>query len=325
MTTTTERLLQLADEHDRKAAALRVAARELDTERTLTAQELFPQRLKAAVATRTAARANGNGSADTGERFGRTRTDRVARRRSLIQHMVENETHTTVEAIRAELSTRHHIRHHANVIWTDLRKLGARRVGDNEWRLSNGSSHPPQTRTKSTPKAKRKYREARRPARESLALARAFLKTHPGATTPELAAHLGYHSNSFAKHLRPIARAERSGSRNVPNRWYLRSDDSKGKPNGNAANGKAAEKRARARGGKKPPKAGAVAESLPIVLSVLRDSGPLAIKELAKEVRARGGGGLTGITNYVNSGALTRSGAKPGKYAYSVGPKAPSA
>ena len=117
MTTTSERLLQIAEQYDQKAAALRLAANELHEERTQTATKKFGQRLHAAVATRAATRnGNGNNSADARET--------KQRRRALVQELMSDGATHTVANIAAQLEARQ-FHQGRNIIWQDLKDLGA--------------------------------------------------------------------------------------------------------------------------------------------------------------------------------------------------------
>jgi hypothetical protein len=216
MTTTSERLLQIAEQFDKKATALRIAAQELTSE-----QEVSPARLGAAVAK---ARKNGGG--------GRAK---MQRRHTLIREfMSDGATHTLAD-VDTHLSSRHHLRASRNVLWLDLKKLGA----------------------KTDPNVKFGYRLASN----------------------------GNGSNGHGRTMKP---AKAPATR-------------KGKP-------------IRAVWG----------TTLPLVIEVLKQSSnPMPIKQLSKEVRARGGGKLTGIWNYVQNGMLTRTGGRK-HHVYSIGPNVSS-
>jgi hypothetical protein len=217
MTTTSERLLQIAEQYDKKATALRIAAQEL----TMEQEEVSPARLGAAVAK---ARKNGGGRA------------KLQRRHALIREFMSDGATHTVADVDTHLSSRHHLSASRNVLWLDLRRLGAKSDPNVKfgYRLSSSNGHNGHGRTTKTAK-------------------------------------------STSKSKPPAMR--------------------KGKP-------------ARAVWG----------TTLPLVLDVLKQSsGPMPIKQLSKEVRARGGGKLTGIWNYVQNGMLTRTGGKK-HHVYSVGP-----
>jgi hypothetical protein len=119
MTTTSERLLQIAEQYDQKAAALRLAAQELHGERTLTATHKLGQRLNAAMATRAATR---NGHNNNSAEARATKKER----RAIVHELLSDGAVHTVADVTTRLAERHQIHQGRNIIWNDMRDLGAK-------------------------------------------------------------------------------------------------------------------------------------------------------------------------------------------------------